>query len=392
MRTPTPERFFREVPTLNQIHGGDIYGIARRHNLEPGAILDFSASINPLGLSPKAKKKLGKEGISAVLHYPDPECFELRRAVARFHGITEDLILPGAGSTEFIYSVPRALKIRKALIVTPAFSEYEAGLESSGEPCEIHFLETTERDGFELNVEGLILALTQGYDALYLCNPNSPTGILTERKDLLRILARTEREKTWFILDEAFIDFLPEESLADVAGASSRLLILRTLANFFSLPGLRAGYLLSNPEMIQHLSRMQPPWPVNAIAQVAAVESLRDEAFISRSQETVRLQREFLTQGLRAIPGFIPYPSAANFLFVQLHPSLKLTAGELRERLIPRGILIRDCSSFHHLGPYFFRIAVRPRRENQALLRALRRVHSEIIHEGPSPNYSERLK
>ena len=265
---------------MKESHGGDIYGIARRHNLEPGAILDFSASINPLGPSPRAKKKIRKRSTSAVLHYPDPDCFELRRAVAQFHGIAEDLILPGAGSTEFIYSIPRALKIRKALIVTPAFSEYEAGLESSGESCEIHFLETAERDGFELNVEGLILALTQGYDALYLCNPNNPTGILTERKDLLRILARTEREKTWFILDEAFIDFLPEESLVDVASASSRLLILRTLANFFALPGLRAGYLVSNPEMVQHLSRMQPPWPVNAIAQVAAAESLRDESFI----------------------------------------------------------------------------------------------------------------
>ena len=165
-----------------------------------------------------------------------------------------------------------------------------------------------------------------------------------------------------------------------MACASSRLLILRSLANLFALPGLRVGYLVSNPETIRHLSRTQPPWGVNAIAQSAATESLGDEAFISRSQETVRLQRDFLTHGLRAIPGFIPYPSAANFLFVQLHPSLKLTAGELRERLIPRGILIRDCSSFHHLGPYFFRIAVRTRRENQALLRALRRVHREILN------------
>jgi len=85
-----------------------------------------------------------------------------------------------------------------------------------------------------------------------------------------------------------------------------------------------------------------------------------------------------LVQDLRSVPGFIPYPGSANYLLVQLHPSLKLTAAELRERLIPHGILIRDCSSFHHIGPYFFRIAVRSRKDNHALLRGLRQVRQEI--------------
>jgi threonine-phosphate decarboxylase len=364
---------------LNRIHGGNIYEIAKRHDLDPAKIIDFSASINPLGLSPKAKRKIVKEGLSAILHYPDPQCSNLRQALAQFHGLEENQILAGAGSTEFIYKIPRVLKIQRPLIVTPAFSEYENALESSGEGCQIYFFETKEEDGFELNVEGLILALTQGYDALYLCNPNNPTGILTEKKDLLTILAQTEREKIWFILDEAFIDFIPEESLIDEVRAASRLMILRSLTKFFALPGLRAGYLVSNPEVIQYFSRDKEPWRVNALAQMAAVESLHDKNYVARTKEWIRLERKSLTQGLRGIPGFILYPSTVNYLFVQLHPTLNLTAAELRERLIPRGILIRDCSSFHHLGPYFFRIAVRSKRENQALLKGLRQVHREII-------------
>jgi len=364
---------------LNKTHGGGIYELARQQGIDPAKIIDFSASINPLGLSPRAKKKLGQLGLEAVLHYPDSRCGELRTALAQFHGIAEDCILPGAGSTEFIYSLPRVLKLERILLVTPAFSEYENALEIQSRDCRIHFFETREEDGFELNVEGLLLALTQGYDALYLCNPNNPTGILAEKKDLLRVLAQAEREKVWFILDEAFIDFIPGESLLREAADSSRLIILRSLTHFFALPGLRAGYLVSNSGVIEKFSRVKEPWTVNSLAQMAAVESLRDEAYIDRTMTFIRQERESLTLGLQGIPGFIPYPGSANYLLVQLHPSLNLEAAELRDKLIPRGILIRDCRSFHHLGPYFFRIAVRSPKENQALLKALRQVQREIL-------------
>ncbi len=367
---------------MSRTHDGDIYEVAARQGLDPAKIIDFSASINPLGLSPRAKKKLGKEGLAAVLHYPDTQCRELRRALGEYHSIPEESILPGAGSTEFIYSLPRVLEFKRVLLVTPAFSEYENRLEGGERRPAIHFFETREEDGFELNVEGLLMALTQGYDALYLCNPNNPTGILTEKKDLLRILARAEREEAWMILDEAFIDFIPEESLIRQAPVFPRLILLRSLAHFFALAGLRAGYLVSTPEVIRKFEREREPWRVNALAQVAASESLRDTAYVDRTLAYIRQERENLTLGLRGIPGFIPYPGSANYLLVQLHPSLNLTATELRERLIPQGILIRDCSPFHHLGPYFFRIAVRSHKENQALIKALVQVQKEISKAG----------
>jgi len=364
---------------LNKIHGGNIYEIAKGLGLNPEEIIDFSASINPLGLSKKAEKKL-RDSLSAVLHYPDPQCSALTQALAQFHGLPEDQILPGAGSTQFIYAIPRVLKISRALVVTPAFSEYETALERSsvGGKCSIHYFETREEDGFELSVESLLFALTQGYDALYLCNPNNPTGILTEKEDLRKILAQTEREKVWFILDEAFIDLVEEESLRREAGTSSRLILLRSLTKFFALPGLRVGYMISNQKVIHKFSRNKEPWTVNTLAQIAAVESLRDERYITRTKNFIHQERDRLIHGLRSIPGFVPYPSAANYLLVQLHPSLNLSAAELREKLIPHGILIRDCNSFHHIGPYFFRIAVRSRRENNALLKALRLVCQEI--------------
>ena len=364
---------------LNKIHDGNIHEIAERHGLDPAKIIDFSASINPLGVSPKTQKKIVKEGLAAILHYPDPRCSRLGKTLAEVHRLPEACLLVGAGSTEFIHSLPRRLNMGRVLLVTPAIREYETALESAGGERQIHYFETREEDGFELDVEGLLLALTQGYEALYLCNPNNPTGILTEKKDLLRLLARAEEEKIWFILDESFVDFVPEESLLSEVPGSCRLIVLRSLSNFYALPGLRAGYLASNPEVVRDFCRAQTPGAVNALAQLAAAESLQDKTYAERTREAVRRERENLTHGLRSIPGFIPYPSSTNYLLVQLHPSLQLTAGELADRLIPRGILIRDCQSFHHLGPYFFRIAVRTHRENLTLLKALRQIHREII-------------
>ncbi len=360
---------------MNRTYGENIYTVAAQAGLKWERIIDFSASINPLGISKRAEKKL-KDKWEILYHYPDPRSQGLLEALADFHGLEKTQILPGSGSTEFIYAIPRVLRPQKVLIVTPAFSEYEKALERNPleERCTIHYFETREEEGFEVNVEGLRFTLTEGYDALYLCNPGNPTGIPIDRESLLEILAQTEREKTWFILDEASIDFLEEHSLKREAMASSRLIILRSLTQFFGMPGLRVGYMISNPEVTQWFSQQQEPWAVNAPAQLAATESLKDQGYIGRTKSTVEKERAYLTHGLQSIPGLIPYPSMANYLLVQLHPSLRLNAAELRSQLIPEGILIRDCSSFHLVGPYFFRIAVRSRRENQFLLKALRKV------------------
>jgi len=167
---------------------------------------------------------------------------------------------------------------------------------------------------------------------------------------------------------------------------SSRLILLRSMTKFFALPGLRVGYMISNPEVIEKFRQKKEPWSVNALAQIAAIESLRDTGYQSRTNKFIPQEREHLIQGLRSIPGFIPYPSAANYLLVQLHPSLNFTAAELREKLILQGILIRDCNSFHHIGPYFFRIAVRSRKENSLLLKALRQARKEITRKPKEQN------
>ena len=355
--------------------------------LKPAKILDFSIPVNPLGPSKKAERKL-KTGLSAALRYPDPRGGDLIKTLAQFHGISEEEILLGAGAIEFLHGIPRALSLRRALMVTPISAEHERALETMGPPQkpQIDYFETREEDGFELDVNGLISALTLGYDALYLSNPGFPTGILTSKEDLFRVLAQTERHQTWFILDETSIDFVEEQSLKERVNTSSRLLILRSFSNFFAIPGLQVGYLLGNREAIQKVRNAVPPLTVHALGEIAAAESLRDPVHIRRTKEWVPKERERLAQGLRSIPGFVPYPGAANFLFVQLLPLLGIDGKDLSEELLRQEMRIDDCRSYRLLGPDFVSIALRTRRENNLLLKALRRIVANL----PSlPNASQ---
>jgi len=349
--------------------------LAPQPGLKPERILDFSVPVNPLGPSKRAERKVIK-GFSAAFRYPEARGGDLIKTLAQFHGLSEEEILLGAGATELIHGIPRALPVRRALMVTPLSGEYERALEATDRAPkpQIDYFEAREEDGFEVDVNGLISSLPLGYDALYLSNPGFPTGILTSKEDLLRVLAQTERHHAWFILDETSLDFLEEQSLKERVNSSSRLVILRSFSNFFALPGLRVGYLLGSREAVQKIRNIHPPRTVNALGQIAASESLQDQAHIRRTREWMPKERERLAQGLRSIPGFVPYPGTANFLLVQLLPFLGIDGGELREGLLSQEILIGDCRSYRPLGPDFIFIAVRTRRENNLLIKALRRI------------------
>ncbi|MGQ9631184.1 MAG: threonine-phosphate decarboxylase CobD [bacterium] len=368
---------WRWIEGLRGTHGGNIYEVGRRYCIDPDEIIDFSASINPLGLSPRAEAALSRS-LHRILHYPDPDSRELSDALAQYHGIDRKEVLVGNGSTEFIYLIPRVFRPKRALIVAPAFSEYERALSEVG--CSVEYFPASREDGFVPNVDGLLSALGRGYSIIYICNPANPTGALIPRKDMLEIEGECERRGTICVIDEAFIDFCEEdESLKREAAGGRSTFVLRSMTKFFALPGLRVGYVIGNRDGILEMASRREPWTVNALAQVAALESLRDEEYIRRTRELVASERDYLRRGIEEIGCFHPFESKANFLLVEiLCRGLDSTA--LRQILIPHRILIRDCESFHNLGQKFFRIAVRSREENDKFLSALRKLKNNRSH------------
>lgn len=347
-------------------HGGNLRTLSESAGVPAGQILDFSANINPLGLSSKVEAAI-REAIPSVVHYPDPEATALRRALALYHDLSPDLVLPGNGSTELIYLLARALRPRSAVVLHPAFSEYEAALEPAG--CRAERALLSEEDDFLPRASSLASRI-EGHDAVIFANPNNPSGSLVHRDALLALVGACEASGATIIVDEAFVDFVEEFSLKDCLDRFSRLILLRSMTKFFSLPGLRLGYLLASADLLRRLSPWKEPWSVNGLAQAAGLAALEDREYQECSRALIPSWREALATGLQKFGVFRVFPGAANYLLVKsLDP--RWTAPALKSALLKRGIAIRDCSSFPGLDRRFVRLAVRRPEENQTLLRAL---------------------
>lgn len=353
---------------MREAHGGDLRQLAAAAGVTPGELLDFSANINPLGLSSRVEGAI-RTALPSVVHYPDPVCSTLREALADYHGLSPEQVLAANGSTELIYLLARALAPRRALILHPAFSEYEAALELVGAHLTHALLE--EARGFLPDMSGIVPRLL-GQDLVILANPNNPAGSLIPEPDLLVLLEAADRSGAVTVVDEAFIDFVEEGSLKRTLADFPRLLLLRSLTKCFALPGLRVGYALAAPELLARLLRFREPWSVNILAQAAAVAALGDREYQERSRLLVPRWREEFRQALEQFDALRVFPGVANYLLVRLLDPV-VAAPILKERLLRERIAIRDCSSFRGLGQAFARLAVRPPSEQARLLDALKR-------------------
>ncbi|AFZ03052.1 threonine-phosphate decarboxylase CobD [Calothrix sp. PCC 6303] len=363
----------------NQAHGGNIVWASALAGCAPSAVLDFSASISPLG-PPSSVLNAICSHLHDICHYPDPNYSELRLALSRFHQVPPEWILPGNGSAELLTLAARELaELSATVLMTPAFGDYSRALAAYGsnvlswslvrEP-EVGNQEST---GFEARIitdlSGILDFTKINPDSgLILNNPHNPTGFLISREAIACCLERFKL----VIVDEAFMDFLPphlEQSLMGLVEEFPNLVILRSLTKFYAIPGLRFGYAIAHPERLRRWQSWRDPWSVNTLAAVAAVAGIADTEFQLKTWQWLPDARNELFAGLSQIASFKPFPGNANYLLVKT----KQSSLELQQKLLQNHqILIRDCMSFPELGNAFFRIAVRTSAENQRLLTALK--------------------
>jgi threonine-phosphate decarboxylase len=357
----------RLTPTLDRAHGGDVERWARRAGIEARAMLDFSASINPLGPPPAARKAF-IACYGDISRYPDPSGKKLRKALAEHHGMNAAEVLLGNGSTQLIYLLCAALRPRKALIVGPAFSEYANALRLGG----AHIRQSTLRadDDFKFSLPRFMSAWDKDCDMVFLPTPNSVTGGLISLVDIERIAHAALVRKCTLVIDEAFVDFVEAESVKARVRRNSYVIVLRSLTKYYALAGLRLGYLLAHRKRVEQLAAYQEPWSVNAPALSVALACLRDASFATKTDRWLKEERTFLSRRLAALPGFHPFPSRANFMLIRIDKN-GVDALQLRSFLLGKKILIRCCDSFDGLGAGYFRIAVKRRRDNLRLLAAL---------------------
>jgi threonine-phosphate decarboxylase len=356
-------------------HGGNVHAAARQLGVKIERLIDFSASINPLGLSPKAWQAIVRAR-RVVLHYPDPDCRALREALASHWRLNADQIVIGNGSTELIHLLPAALSIRHLLVMGPTFSEYGRAMERVGGRVSMVLAERA--DGYAPPLARAIDAIGANaarrndgmpIDAVVLCNPNSPTGRVCDPNEVRELALVAQRRKARLILDETFADYCAERSMLPMMNAMRQVIVLRSFTKFFGLPGLRIGYLVGGAADVQRIRSHQPPWSVNTVAQEAALAALSDGRHAARSRSFMVRERTRFHGLLENLPGCIPFPSEANFVLMELPVGYQ--ASTVTAALRRQGMLIRDCSNVSGLNRRTIRMAVRTSRENDRLLRAL---------------------
>lgn len=343
-------------------HGGDLLTATEAYGRPEEGWLDYSSNMNPFG-PPEVVGELLRERWRDIARYPDPAVRGLTNKLSHVYGIPPESIIVGNGAAELIDLVVRVLRPAETIVARPSFTEYEDAVRKAGSTVVSASLER-DRD-FELS-----LPLEAGERAVFLGHPNNPTGRIVPA----RVLNAMRLSGTRMMLDEAFLDFLPDEegiSYIRHAAESPRIQVVRSMTKFYAIPGIRLGFLVAHPDVIRRLREAQTPWSVNFFAQLIGESVLDERAYAERTRAWLQEERPWLTSELNRL-GLTVFPSDVNFLLVSLPGESGWDAPRLQRAMAGKGVLIRDASLFEGLDASCFRLAIRLRQDNERLLLALK--------------------
>ncbi len=311
-----------------------------------------------------------------------------------FHQVPSDWVLVGNGAAELLTWLGRDFAAyRQTHLLTPAFSDYHRALKSFGvdyccHPISLPMLAEGVRlssiqecldQSFQQACNGIAQNKQASLHGVLLNSPHNPTGHCLSKENLLPLVDRYGL----VAVDEAFMEFLTPEAEASLIKDlphHPNLVILRSLTKFFSMPGLRLGYVLAHPDRIRRWQQWRDPWSVNALAIAAGLAALQDQVFAQRTYRWLAATRPVFLKAIAQVPGLCPFPSVANFLLVQT----AVSAVQIQEFLLKQHrIFIRDCLSFKELGDRYFRVAIRTEAENQTLVAGLQSAMAAL---GPRPH------
>lgn len=347
------------------IHGGDWAGFETEYGKAP---LDFSANISPLGM-PEGVRAAAVKSLESAETYPDPLCRALRAALSEYHGVSADNIVCGSGASDLIYRLCTALHPQKAAVFVPGFAEYALALRETGSA--VTEISLSEND-FSFT-EKQTAMIPRDCELVFFCNPNNPTGLLTERETLLSVQELCRDQGTVLAVDECFLDFCEraeEYSLVGNLKENPDLVILKAFTKTYAMAGLRLGYALCGSKALaERLQNSGQPWAVSGIAQAAGLAALKENDYVNQTRALVSAERRRMSASLNEL-GLRVIPGEANYLLFQSGDS------KLAEKMRGRGILIRDCSNFTGLTAGWYRTAIRTASENDILLETIR----EVLH------------
>lgn len=351
-------------------HGGDLRSAAELYGQGEQSLLDYSSNMNPLG-PPPAFRQVIESYWQRITAYPDPVQRDLLAALATRHNIDQNSLLAGNGAAELIELVVRYIKPRKAAIFTPSFIEYEQAIDKAGSSCIAIACHAEQQ--FVPTMSQLQQVLeTEKPELIMLGYPNNPTGTLLPPEQLQYLL----ESGIYVVIDEAFLDFHPEEEhLTNITRLPQheRLFVIRSMTKFYSIPGIRLGYILAHSKHIAGLKKLQVVWSVNSLAQELGIAALQQIDFVEQTKQWLAQEIPWFAAQLKRLK-LLPLSTVTNYILVQISDVYELTSSELQQLMGQRGILIRDGGKFRGLTDRYIRLAIKDRVSNERLLQELELV------------------
>jgi threonine-phosphate decarboxylase len=351
---------------LQYKHGGTPRLDMIRLGVPLGPVLDFSVNLNPLGPPAIIKEKWG-ELFEEIKQYPSVEGDGVARYYQTIYGISPNNFLAGNGSTELIYLIPRVLRFKCVAVLTPSFHDYERASLLAG--AKVVRCPLSPHDNFAFPTEDRLIEILKKVDALWVARPNNPTGNLFSMKLILKY-ARMFPGK-WFIIDEAFIQFLDDWKSNSFLAAKPmpNVLVLNSLTKFYAIAGLRLGGLMGSEQVISSLKKAKEPWTINGIADRVASLLIQCADYDDETRLIVSQESRRVFTGLKNLDGVIPFSTSANYILCQWVKTGNLD--DMIRHLLSNGVYVRDCRNFPGLEENFFRIGIKNPKDNDLLLSLL---------------------
>ena len=379
MTTQGPSGHDSEVSTGRPVHGGVKPSQLRDLGLRPEDVLDFSASVSPIGPPDGVWDAIRQVDLGA---YPDPACLELRESLSQtltpFQGkpVPVERILVGNGSTEIIHLLARVYlsdlgsdREPSVFQLTPTYGEYTGACRQAG--AVVSSFEATSNPSFCWDIVKAAQRIIQERPRLvFVCNPNNPTGVYLGLEEIEPLAEAVADCGALLVIDEAYLSFVsgPWDTMG--LPAPDNVVLLRSMTKDYALTGLRLGYAIASENVIADLQAFQPDWSVNGLAQAAGLAALADTEYLPRARQAVDQAKSHLSDRLDRL-SLTVHPSAANFLLVNVGD-----ASVWHDKLMRLGLFVRDCTSFGL--PEHIRIGIRSMADCQRLIEAMETVSFQV--------------
>lgn len=326
-----------------------------RDDFSEGILLD--ANENSYGSSVRSELDLHR--------YPSPTQDELRKKIADYRGVDFENIFLGVGSDEAIDLLMRIFcePGEDAIITTPpTYGMYKVSAQINN----VQVTEVNLTDNFQLKPEEIIDAAGENTKMLFLCSPNNPTANDLKRTDLLKLVTRFPGI---VVVDEAYIDFSKQESMAQMVQQYPNLVVLQTFSKAFGLAGIRLGVAISSPQIIDYMLRVKAPYNINKLTADTALKAFDNKELLRFNIEAILDQREYVAEQLGHAEAVEKvYPSSANYLLFKIK-----NAKEIYEKLAKKGIIVRY-RGHEPLCEDCLRVTIGMPDENVRFLRALKEI------------------